>query len=230
MRLSHPLVALHRAAAAGGGIAVITALTLAGGAQVPACAAAAVTLTFVSHAVFFSTETHQAPEIDPQVFVRSAGAAAGVGPQGIAHAAGYLPARLTDPPDTLLHGADGVPLNFTLGKWLSAAGTASFHPIAGHRERVTAFFTDLIPRGTYSLFEVTFRPKGNDFTPLDGTGVSNNLTADVHGKASLTVTAPTTLTHANAVLLVYHSDGRAHVKERGRPGISAHHQLIARLP
>ena len=230
MRIFHHLLARRGPAAAWGGIATLVALSMAGGPQVPARAAAAITLTFVSHGVFFSTETPQATAVDPQVFVRSAGAPAGVGPQGIAHAAGYLPARLTDPPDTLLHGADGVPLNITLRQWLGGSGTVLLHPIAGHRQRVTAFFTDLISRGTYSLFEVTFRPRGNEFTPLDGTGASNTFTADVHGRAGLTVSAPTPLTHANAVLLVYHSDGRAHGKDRGRPGISAHHQLIARLP
>jgi hypothetical protein len=230
MRISHRLLARRRAATAWGGIAAIVALSTAGGAAIPARAAGALTLTFVPHGAFFSTETHQTTAIDPQVFVRSAGAAAGVGPQRIAHAAGYLPARLTDPPNTLLHGADGVPLNITLGQWLNGGGTVFLHPITGRRQRVTAFFTGLIPRGTYSLFEVTFRPGGNEFAPLDGTGASNTFMADDHGRGGLTVSTPTPLTHANAVLLVYHSDGRAHGKDRGRPGISAHHQLIARLP
>ena len=35
---------------------------------------------------------------------------------------------------------------------------------------------------------------------------------------------------ANAVLLVYHSDRKTHGPSRGRIGINAHHQLIARLP
>ncbi len=116
MRISNRLLARRRAATAWGGIATIVALSTAGGAAIPARAAGALTLTFVPHGAFFSTETHQTTAIDPQVFVRSAGAAAGVGPQRIAHAAGYLPARLTDPPNTLLHGADGVPLNITLGQ------------------------------------------------------------------------------------------------------------------
>jgi hypothetical protein len=44
------------------------------------------------------------------------------------------------------------------------------------------------------------------------------------------VTTPTMLTRANAVLLVYHTDGQAHGLSRGVPGVTAHHQLIARVP
>jgi hypothetical protein len=38
------------------------------------------------------------------------------------------------------------------------------------------------------------------------------------------------LTGANAVLLVYHSDGRTHGTSRGQLGVTAHHQLIAKVP
>jgi hypothetical protein len=48
------------------------------------------------------------------------------------------------------------------------------------------------------------------------------------GKAVMTVIAPAILTHDNAVLVVYHSDGKAHGKLRGNIGLDAHHQLIAR--
>ena len=44
----------------------------------------------------------------------------------------------------------------------------------------------------------------------------------------MTVTAPQLLTHANAVLLVYHSDKTFHGDQRGEIGVTAHHQLIAR--
>jgi hypothetical protein len=44
----------------------------------------------------------------------------------------------------------------------------------------------------------------------------------------VSITLPDFPTHANAVLLVYHSDGQTHGLERGRIGIDAHHQLIAR--
>ena len=37
-------------------------------------------------------------------------------------------------------------------------------------------------------------------------------------------------TGVNAVLLVSHSDGKAHKQSRGGIGITAHHQLIAKVP
>ncbi|MFC5429767.1 hypothetical protein ACFPTO_13310 [Paraburkholderia denitrificans] len=48
------------------------------------------------------------------------------------------------------------------------------------------------------------------------------------GNAVLTTIAPAPLTHDNAVLVVYHSDGKSHGKLRGDIGVTAHHQLIAR--
>jgi hypothetical protein len=61
-------------------------------------------------------------------------------------------------------------------------------------------------------------------------GKSNNFVPYATGTGSVTVTTPTMLTHAAAVLLVYHSDGQAHGMSRGAPGVIAHHQLIARVP
>jgi len=46
--------------------------------------------------------------------------------------------------------------------------------------------------------------------------------------AWVTLTAPQMLTHANAVLLVYHSDKTFHGDQRGEIGVTAHHQLFAR--
>src|SRR5258707_7195266 len=49
------------------------------------------------------------------------------------------------------------------------------------------------------------------------------------GSAKVSMTLPDFPIHANAVLLIYHSDGQTHGLERGRIGIDAHHQLIARM-
>jgi hypothetical protein len=98
-----------------------------------------------------------------------------------------------------------------------------------HAALVTASFSRLIPGGVYSLFVATFRPTGNTFAPLDGRGL-HNFAALSDGTARASVYTPYHLAHANAVLLVYHSDGRAHGMSRGEPGVTAHHQLIARLP
>ena len=96
------------------------------------------------------------------------------------------------------------------------------------RERVTVILSGLKPHGRYSLFENHFDQKPVGFTPLDGNGTDNNVVANAEGKAVLTTMSPTAITHDNAVLVVYHSDGKTYGKLRGDIGINAHHQLIAR--
>ncbi len=211
---------------------LLSAITVAALSRsaLPASAAGSVTLRFESHGTFFSSETHQLVAIDPQVFVPTPAATAGVGPQNIAHAAGLAPARLLGPADTPLFTAEGKPLNITLGRWLGAGGTSGVEAVGEHADRVTASFTGLLPGGVYSLFAVTFQPSGNTFAPLDGTGISTNFVALSTGTARATVLTPARLTHANAILLVYHSDGWTHGASRGAPGVTAHHQLIARVP
>jgi len=194
-------------------------------------AAGAVHLTFVTHAAFFSQETHQTKPIDPQVFVRETASPAATGPQGIHHVAGVRPALIDqDPKDSLLFTAGGKPLGFKLGQWLAAEGKVTITPKSDGTARVTASFSKLRPGGHYSLFENHFDQKPIGFTPLDGAGTSNNFIADKDGNARIGLVAPKPLTHANAVLLVYHSDRKSHGKQRGQIGVNAHHQLIARIP
>lgn len=183
-------------------------------------------LAMETHAAFFSTETNQTKPVDPQVFVRDPAAAAGVGPQGIEHVAGFRPALIADPPQSELFNAKGHPLGFTLGEWLGAKGTVD---IAPDGRNVTIRVSSLRPKATYSLFENHFDQRPIGFTPLDGTGSRNSFVAQPDGKATITVKTPQRLTRANAVLLVYHSDGEAHGTSRGDIGVNAHHQLIARI-
>ncbi len=212
-------------------VAVSTlSLIVTGGGVALAQSTGPMILTLEGHGAFFSRETNQPVAIDPQVFVQASGAPAGVGPQNIAHIAGFVPARLADPPNTPLYNAEGKPLSFTLGQWLGAQGTVTIEPLGSEGSRVSPSFAGLIPNGVHSLFRVTFQPTGNTFAPLDGAGTANSFVAAANGTASVTASTPAPLTHADGVLLVYHSDGRAHGMERGRPGITAHHQLIARLP
>jgi len=91
-------------------------------------------------------------------------------------------------------------------------------------------FSGLIADGRYSLFENHFTDAGVSFTPLDGDASSNSFTAASDGTAALQVTIPGAVTHAEAILLVFHSDGRDHGMQRGQIGIDAHHQLIVRVP
>ena len=191
--------------------------------------AGGVRLHFKLHAWFFSHETHQVPPIDPQVFVVDPAAAGAVGPQGIRHAAGFRPAPMFGPHDIGIYNAHGKPLGFTLAAWFAGFGLVRITP-AGAGSMVACRFRHLRPNGVYSLFENHFDRKPVGFTPLDGAGRAINFLADANGDATIVVRTPAPLTHANAVLLVYHSDNKAHGMSRGEIGVTAHHQLIARLP
>ncbi len=195
-----------------------------------AASAAPVPHSMVPHAAFFSLETHQDALVDPQMFVAAPGSAGGAGLQGIVAAPNYRPALMTDNPDAPACNAQGRLLGFDLGRWFGARGTVNFDP-AETKPRIATAFAGLVPGGVYSLFENTFGADGAvTFAPLDGTGTKNTFTADAQGYGGLLLTAPAPLTHANAILLVYHSDGTAHGMQRGEPGIDAHHQLIYRVP
>ncbi|MDE2580760.1 MAG: hypothetical protein KGL52_03925 [Rhodospirillales bacterium] len=194
-----------------------------------AAASAGIELTFMTHAMFFSRESHQKRPLDPQAFVFDAHAPAAMGPQGIHHVAGYRPAWIFGPHDMGVFNADGKALGFTLADWFAAHGTVRIAP-AGAGARVACRFARLRPNGVYSLFENHFDQKPIGFTPLDGTGRTSSFVADANGQAHLVVHAPHRLTPANAVLLVYHSDNKTHGMQRGQIGVTAHHQLIARVP
>lgn len=199
-------------------------LFLAGGAR----AAEALSLQFVTHAAFFSAETKQPVVIDPQAFVADAAQAAAVGPQGIKHVAGFRPAKIAhDGGATPVFTADGRPLGFDLGAWLGATGSVTIAQTNG-APVLTAMFSGLRPGGVYSLFENHFDQKPVGFAPMDGAGKANTFAAGADGAAKVTIQLDRMPTHANAVLLVYHSDGVPHRLERGRIGVDAHHQLIAR--
>ncbi len=187
-------------------------------------------LDFVTHASFFSKETNQASTLDPQVFVRDVAAPAATGPQGIHHANGYRPLPLSDAPETKLYDARGKALGFTAGKWLGATGHVIITPDPKGGAEIVAKFRGLKPGGEYSLFENHFDTKPISFTPLDGKGTHNSFKAKRDGSASLKVHSPEVPTSANAVLLVYHSDGKTHGESRGEIGVTAHHQLIAKVP
>lgn len=186
------------------------------------------TLDFVTHAAFFSDETQQASPLDPQVFVANPASPVAIGPQGIKHIAGVRNALVADTPGLPIMNANGQSLDMALGAWLSAKGKVILSPQADGREKVTVTLSGLKPNGSYSLFENHFDQKPIGFTPLDGQGTKNNFTANANGEAAITTIAPAVLTHDNAVLLVYHSDGIQHGMARGTIGIDAHHQLIAR--
>ncbi|GAC1446948.1 MAG: hypothetical protein PVSMB8_04950 [Vulcanimicrobiaceae bacterium] len=187
-------------------------------------------LAFVEHAAFFSLEAKAPTLVDPQVFVAASASLAATGLQGTIHVAGVRNAVMVDDPDRAVVSATGQPLGFTLGRWFAATGEAELTPLPNGTERVGLHFAHLVPNGRYSLFENHFDMQHVNFTPLDGAGTANGFVASKAGDAVLSVIARAPLTHDNAVLLVYHSDGLDHGQSRGAVGISAHHQLIARIP
>ena len=205
------------------------ALTLVGTAATDA--ADSQRLTFTIHAAFFSSETKQPKAVDPHVFVQDPASAAATGPQNIQHIAGVRPAFMEQDAKTApLFNAKGESLGFDFGQWLEANGTVTITPSANGKAKISAQFRKLRPGGSYSLFENHFDQQPVGFTPLDGAGKANNFVADKKGASRVTLTAPQMLTHANAVLLVYHSDKTFHGDQRGEIGVTAHHQLIARIP
>ena len=189
---------------------------------------AGTTLIMETHAAFFSSETKQKSPLDPQVFLSVPSSIAAVGPQGIRHEAGLRPALISDNPTLPIMDATGKSLNMTLGSWLSAKGTVILTNQPSGNQKVTLVFSGLKAEGQYSLFENHFDEKPIGFTPLDGSGTDNSFVANAKGAAVLTMYAPKPLTSDNAVLLVYHSDGKTHGKSRGSIGLDAHHQLIAK--
>ena len=226
---------------AGPGIIVTTALLLAltrpgtVQAQVPPGSQpvgrpAAGAVPFVGHGAYFSAETHRSPVIDPQVFVKDDAAAEGTGPQDIMHVAGLRPARIDDVPEAVLYNAAGDSLGFTVDKWFGASGTAAIEAAPGGGIQLTLTFKRLVAFGVYSLFRETFGPDGQTFVPIDGDGTTNSFTASVDGSAIVQMTSPIRFTHADAIVLVLHSDAQGHGVSRGLIGINAHEQLIARLP
>ena len=194
------------------------------GSSLDVLAAQALSLKFVTHAAFFSAESKQPEVMDPHAFVVDPTKAEAVGPQGIKHAAGYRPARVeADARSTPVYTADGRTLGFDLGAWL---GVEIADKDGGFALKAT--FRGLKPGGAYSLFENHFDQKPVGFTPIDGDGMTNSFTAGADGSTRIALRLTHMPTHANAVLLVYHSDGKAHGLERGQIGVNAHHQLIAR--
>jgi len=198
----------------------------AGGAPVSG-AAAGTTYPYQLHLTFFSRETHQQRVIDPQMFAAAAGRAAGVGPQMIRHGAGVAPVEATSLTGTPLLDALGRPLHLTLGQWGAARGDATVSCHAG-MATVVSRFAHLLPRSTYSLFVVHLRVQGpRRFTPLGPPdGRASTFVTDASGAWTQWSRVAGCLGRGEAVVLVWHSDGRGHGPSLGQPGVTAHNHLI----
>jgi hypothetical protein len=217
-----------RAAALGFGVAVLLAL---GVFARSASADAPAEVPFVNAATAFSQAAQVDRAIDPEVFVRDSAAAPGTGPQRIEHGAGLRVARLDDEPQSPIFRADGVALDLSLGNWLAARGTVAVEAQPDGHDRVTAVFKNLIAFGDYSLFVAADSSNGvTAYRPLDGEGSANSFVAHVDGSAAIVIDTPAQLSSGNAIVLVYHSDSREHGASRGQIGVTAHEQLVARVP
>ena len=151
--------------------------------------------------------------------------------QNIRHAASFRNALLSDDPASSLANANGDPLGHNLATWLAARGALSLS-LVPNGERLAATFQGLIPGGHYSLFENIYPASGGtpSAVPLDGKGTANNFVADNDGRATIMFVVRNRLTHDDAVAVVYHSDAQYHGTVRGEMGITAHVQLIVRIP
>lgn len=207
------------------GMALVAVIAISAGGSV---AASPLKMNFITHGAFFSAETKQPKVIDPQVFVHDGAAIEAVGPQGIKHMSGLRPALIEqDAKTSMVYTADDKPLGFSLGTWLGATGSVTISQEGG-KASLVATFAGLKPKGQYSLFENHFDEKPVSFTPMDGTGQANSFAAQSDGTAKVSMVLTHFPTHANAVLLIYHSDDQDHGLDRGHIGVDAHHQLIAR--
>jgi len=183
------------------GLSLALSGTAPGGAQ----SSVSATYAFLTHAAFFSLESKQMNLVDPQVFVTDPAAVAATGPQGIPRAAGVRPAFGVDDPHKPALQAEGRSLNFSLGQWFGARGTVTLAPApapAGGTTNATFRFDGLVRGGRYSLFENHFSDPGVTFTPLDGSGTTNSFTSGSDGAATIQVTIPGAVTHAEGLLLV----------------------------
>lgn len=165
------------------------------------------------------------------MFITAPGTPAGTGPQMIPHAADVAPTPKDGPADAPLLGADGSLLNTTRGAWEKATGTAAFSCSNGD-EQASSHLSGLLPAATYSTFVVHLDVQGpGRFTPWgDAAGTTNNFTADATGAANPTNTVSGCTTAHEAIVIIWHSDGRSHGPTPGRLGITWHNSLITPVP
>lgn len=225
----------HRGSGSALGALALAFCALASGrsfAQTASPSAEPLRLSFVPHAAFYSVLTSQHDLVDPEVFVSAAGAPAATSFDQIAHAAGIRNALMTDDGTQPARDANGRKLGVNLQQWFFATGLIAFSPptTAGGGVSVSTRFANLVPRGRYSLFHFRIERGAPAPAPLDGSGTTNSFSTAPDGSADVSLTMPRMLAHGEAVVLIFHSDGRDHGLQTGAPGIDAEHQMIVRIP
>jgi len=175
-----------------------------------------------------------APETTAQaahVFVRDSAAPAQSDPAGgPVHDAGIRPFTPNDPPNAQLTNAHGGGLNVSIAEWRAASGTAEIAP-ATNGLRVRIACRGLIPMGRYSVFVRQLAGRaGVVLTPVDITGAADTFFADANGVGGIVIETPNAIPSGAQLVLIYHSDGADHQSSPGELGVTAHEQLITRVP
>lgn len=210
-----------------GGLAVLFSIMVGTSAF---AAGPAYQFTLEPHSTFFSTESHHAAIVDPQVFVVDAAALAATGPQKIAHIAGYRPAEPgKDAATAPLYTAQGKALGFTLGAWLGATGGGTV-TCNGNTASIAAQLHRLRPHGLYQMTRLQFTPAGPKRTALgQADGAGSTFTADAAGSATFSAHLPFCPAATEGIVVAYVSDGTPHGAALGDIGINLHNQLAAHL-
>lgn len=183
---------------------------------------------FHPYATYFSAATRQPKLVDPTMFVKSDGAPATVGLQRVERTAGFENISAAVSPSVPAYSADDRQMSFTVQRWLSASGMVIVRRVAGAKPTVTARFSNLVRLATYSLFVTHSPSEPATYQPLDSKG-GDGFYTDGLGNGNVSVKSTEPLNRGDAIVLVYHSDGFVHGKDRGDIGVVAANQLIARL-
>jgi hypothetical protein len=133
----------------------------------------------------------------------------------------------------------GSPLDFTLGEWLSASGTATLTCNNGNGS-LRAEFQNLVPDGLYTMWNFFAGQQLAKFHTYDlpvgaPDGSEAAFKADEKGHAIYEVSfAPclqgTTPQLMAGLAIAYHSDGMTHGYEPGPMGNKSHVQLFTAIP
>lgn len=142
-----------------------------------------------------------------------------------------MPVPHDDPPATSLLAADAAPLHVSLGAWEKAAGTLTL-TCSNQVGTAKSQLTGLIPKAVYSVFVVHLKVDGpGRFTPLGNPGgTDNSFTSSGSGSATTTDQVNGCLDHQEAVVVIWHSDGKTHGATPGILGVTWHNSVITQVP
>ncbi len=133
----------------------------------------------------------------------------------------------------------GAELDFTLGEWLSASGTATLECDNG-QGALRAEFQNLVPGGLYTMWNFFAGQQLETFHTYDlpvgaPDGSESVFSADIKGTAVYEATFEPCLQRTTPQLMAglaiaYHSDGETHGYEPGPMGNKSHVQLFTMIP